>query len=361
MDEFGKLRGALSHLAFDPAKSRGRRFLEDEEELLYDNAYDLFQLDIEKIRLGKFYRRLYDKTQVFPPEKHANIRNRLIHTNEVVSIASFVASFLGLNKNLAEAIAYGHDIGHAPFGHLGEKTISEISGKNFSHANMSVIVAQKIERGGDGLNLCFETLEGILNHSRGGKEMRTSNNLSAEASLVMISDKLAYTFSDLNDAHKIGYINEKKIPMNLIRAFGSNQRERIASVIKILIRESVCCGEISFSLSDEAKAFADLRNWMFENIYYEVDESFDRQAKKSLLYRIYESLQKNSLFEGLDPIFILSIMTDSEARNFFQEGGLGSLNIRQGFVEIASRLIKHQVEVDIFDPDLKVEDFRISV
>ena len=139
-------KGSLSDKAFISSKSIGRRFNND-NDLMYD-FLDPFFLDREKIRLSKSYRRLADKTQVFPTDLHSNVRNRLIHTNDVVNLASLFANILGLNVYLAEAIAYGHDIGHTPFGHLGERLICDLSKKEFTHNVMSVVVAQKVERKG---------------------------------------------------------------------------------------------------------------------------------------------------------------------------------------------------------------------
>lgn len=357
-NNFEKYRGALKHLAFDSKASRGRRNDKDEEINLYGNIFDPFQLDIEKIRLGKFYRRLYGKTQVFPPDKHANIRNRQIHTLEVVSVAGFLASFLGLNKYLAEAIAYGHDIGHTPFGHLGERAISEICAIKFKHATMGIVVAQKLERGGKGLNLCYETLEGMLNHSRGGKEMVFSNGISSEASLVMISDKIAYTYSDLNDAFKVGYFSKIKFPEKLASYFGTSQRERIAKTCLGLIKESAEKGEMSFSTSDEAKNFIELRNWMYENLYHKLDVEEERLEKKEHLFKIWEHINQNSYFsdKGVSADLAISIMTDNEALNFFKTNS--HEKERVGYLEIINNLKKKNIELNIFQHDLNVKDFK---
>jgi len=356
--DFKQFEGVLRHLAFDSKNSQGRRYEEDEEISLYGDFYDPFQLDIEKIRLGKFYRRLNDKTQVFPPEKHANIRNRQSHTNEVVSLSSFVASVLGLNKNLTEAIAYGHDIGHTAFGHLGERIISDISGKKFSHAVMSVVAAQSVERNGKGLNLCFETLIGMLNHPRGGKEMKILNDFSKEASLDMVSDKIAYIFSDLNDAFKVGCLQESNAPMALIREFGKNQRERIATTAYALIKESSEQGNISFSLSDKAVKFAELRAWMYKNVYHQLDIGYNRLEKEKYLKRLFRLFPQDILFENIDPLFLLSILTDSEAKKLATMRYSRINKSILGFAEIALGLNGGGREIDIFNHDLNVKDFK---
>lgn len=346
-------KGSLSKKAFISSKSLGRRF-DNDIDLNYD-FLDPFFLDREKIRLSKSYRRLADKTQVFPPDLHSNVRNRLIHTNDVVNLASLISSILGLNVYLSEAIAYGHDIGHTPFGHLGERLISDLSGKKFAHHVMSVVVSQKIERKGLGLNLSYETLEGILNHSRGGGDMNINDRVTEESNLVMFSDKIAYTFSDLNDAIRVGYINEAKLP-KIIKHFGKTQRERILNVSHDLIVESSEEGKISFSKSETSKKFSELRNWMYENVYFVLDVEDYR-------VQIYNELKAISLFiadhyEGkINPYLAISCMTDSEVRKFsshLNNGGVNDFNY--GFIEIINNLLGK--EINIFNPDLNKIDFK---
>ncbi len=345
-------KSSLSSKAFVSSNSLGRRF-ENDIDLIY-NFLDPFFLDREKIRLSKSYRRLADKTQVFPPDLHSNVRNRLIHTNDVVNLASLYANILGLNVYLTEAIAHGHDIGHTPFGHLGERLICDLSGKKFAHYVMSVVVAQKIERKGLGLNLSYETLEGILNHSRGAGDMKINSSISEESNLVMFSDKIAYTFSDLNDALRVGYISESKLP-KIVKHFGKNQRERISKISYEFIKESSEEGKISFSKSETSRKFADLRSWMYENVYFTLDIEDCR-------IKIYNELKNISLFisdyykDSIDPYLAIACMTDSEVRKFstyLNNGGIKDLNY--GFIEIISSLLNK--EINIFNPDLNKKDF----
>jgi len=344
--------GSLSNKAFISGNSLGRRFDNDA-----DSPYsflDPFFLDREKIRLSKSYRRLADKTQVFPPDLHSNVRNRLIHTNDAVNLVSLYANILGLNVYLAEAIAYGHDIGHTPFGHLGERLICDLSGKKFAHHVMSVVVSQKIERKGLGLNLSYETLEGILNHSRGSGDMNINSSVTEESNLVMFSDKISYTFSDLNDAIRVGYISKSKLP-KIVKYFGKNQRERILKVSYDFIKESSEEGKISFSKSETSRKFADLRSWMYENVYFILDVEDYR-------IKIYNDLKNISLFLSdyfkgkVNPYLAIACMTDSEVRKFsahLNNGGIKDLNY--GFIEIVNNLLGKKI--DIFDPDLKKEYF----
>ncbi len=345
-------KGSLKSLAFKPRNSLGRRFYDD-SDLLYATL-DPFLRDREKIRLGKHYRRLDDKTQVFPPGLHSNTRNRLIHTNDVVNLDAICANVLGLNEYLAEAIAYGHDIGHTPFGHLGETLISELSGKKFAHSIMSVIVAQKIERKGKGLNLTYETLEGILNHSRGNSEMKINSNISEEATLCMYCDKIAYTFSDLNDTLKVGFLKEESLP-EIALFFGKDQRERIANVLFELIKESSEEGRVSFSKSETAQKFVDLKSWMYENVYFKLDkQEYKKQIKQEMVKII--SFINEKFDEQIDPYLAICCMTDSEVHNFYNDIINGNTNnINYGFFEIIKNF--HGKKIDIFNPDLNKSDF----
>lgn len=349
---FSDYKGALSRVAFKSENSLGRRFRNDPDSIYY--FLDPFLLDTEKIRLSKSYRRLADKRQVFPPDLHSNVRNRLIHTNDVVDLALIFSNILGLNSNLAEAIAYGHDIGHTPFGHLGERLIQNLSGKNFAHHVMSVIVAQKVERKGKGLNLTYETLEGILNHSRGAGEMKVNNNVTEEATLVMYADKIAYTFSDFNDALRVGYLKEKSLP-KIIKYFGKNQRERIAKTSLEFIKESGEEGKVSFSKSECSRRFAELRSWMYDNVYHTLDSESSR-------IEIYNGLKGiASFFEDyfngkIDPYFAISCMTDSEANDMFKQINNGRvIHLNYGFIEIVNNFIDKNL--DINDADLNKSDF----
>lgn len=361
--DFLKYQGALSHLAFDPAKSLGRRYENDAEIALYGNVFDPFRLDMEKIRSSKILRRLANKTQVFPPDKHPNIRNRLIHTNDMFSVSVMSSDILGLNTNLAGAIALDHDVGHTAYGHLGERTISKISKKDFSHAVMSVVCSQFIERSGRGLNLSYEVLEGVLHHTRGGGEMSVSKSVSAEASLVMFSDKIAYTSADLNDAIRVGYISRGDVPKELLECFGNNQREMVAKIISALVKESAENGFVSFSKSEEAILFSELREWMYQNIYYRLDVEDYRESVMLDLRETGEFFDNSPLLKPFDKYLPLALMTDVEADAFKKSNrkikifSPSEQRTEFGFAEIIDRLPKDRT-INIFNPDLKKEDFK---
>ncbi|MBR9691163.1 HD domain-containing protein [Candidatus Woesearchaeota archaeon] len=291
--------------AFDARDSRGRRDEYDEDLLVHD--LDIFTADELKILQSKAYRRLASKTQVlcFPSNPH--IRTRSVHTNEVIAISTTISELLGLNTPLCRAIAAGHDIGHTPYGHVGEKILSELGNKDkkFEHQVYSVVVAQDIERKGLGLNLTYETLEGILLHSRGDKELKTEDNKPQEYAVVMYSDKIAYTFSDLNDAIRWGFLTEKDIP-SAVNRLGKTQRRRNDNCIKALIRESREKGYVSFSEGKEFEIFNELKAFMYDKVYYKVNWD----VHKAVLKQAYNIFSEE--FQDIDPIIILSLLTDRE-------------------------------------------------
>jgi dGTP triphosphohydrolase len=308
--DFRPFKNALKHKAFNLRKSRGRKKSapSDGDGSYFSVFNDPFEIDIYKILNSKAIRRLKDKTQVFSFPENPHARTRLLHTIEVATGSINIARILGLNANLCGAIAWGHDIGHTPYGHLGEKFISEKTGLAFRHDINSVTVAQEIERDGSGLNLSFEVLEGIMNHSLGIKDLSINRNLPSEYMIAMLTDKICYTFSDINDAIRYNGMEEKDFPGEVSK-LGANQREKTTSCIFSLIEESSESGEVSFSKSEIAQAFERIRKWMYENIYIPMDWTIH----KEVLEKTYAFLGKNAFFEDCDPTMLLSLLTDKEA------------------------------------------------
>jgi dGTPase len=354
-NDFSIFKGSLKHLAFDPKNSLGRRYSKDEDSIYRDVVRSPYFLDSIKIIQSKPYRELDDKRQVFPDYlSNSNVRNRARHTQDVVCIARMCSEILGLNTYLAEAIAHGHDIGHTPFGHLGERLIQNLSGNNFTHNVMSVVVAQKIERKGKGLNLTYETLEGILHHKRGDGPMTLNTEVSQEANLDMYSDKIAYTTSDLSDSIRIGFLTKKNLPP-LVKFFGKNQREMVAKISLALIKESSEEGRVSFCKCDTAKKFEELKSWMYKNVYYALDQQGERvRIFKQLEDICFFILEK---FNGkLDPYLAISRMTDGEANSLYRDIENKSVkNLNYGFTETINYFIGKKI--NIFDADLKKKDF----
>ena len=194
----------LSPYAAHSGHSRGRERIEEECDVR-----TVYQRDRDRILHCKAFRRMKDKTQVFLAPQGDHYRNRLTHTLEVSQIARTIAKALRLNEDLVEAIALGHDLGHTPFGHAGERALDEIHPGGFTHYQQSIRVVQILEKNGEGLNLTWEVRDGILNHRISGSPT------TLEGQVVRFSDKLAYIHHDMDDAQRAGVITEDDIPVTL--------------------------------------------------------------------------------------------------------------------------------------------------
>lgn len=281
-----------------------RRYLDGTVEFHPGNVY---LDDFLRLLQSKASRRSSFKTQVYTSPRNPHVRTRAVHTNEVIAIATYISSDLGLDINLTQAIAAGHDIGHVPFGHLGEKVLTELSGKFFHHAVFSVVVAQHIERKGKGLNLTKAVLLGILHHARGKHGLVANLNLPQECDVVMFGDKIAYTFSDLNDVLRYGEFKEKDLPAYVIE-LGNDQRERSCTVVNALLQESYKKGRISFSEGEVFEKFEALRQWMYKNVYERVNRPLQVESIKA----VHEYFQEIPELADFDPILLIALMTDTE-------------------------------------------------
>ncbi|MEI6529583.1 MAG: HD domain-containing protein [Candidatus Falkowbacteria bacterium] len=372
--DFRPFINSLATKAFQSNSTRGRRHFRvyddkvgreklrvEDDDSAYFNVHDPFLMDRIKISFSKTWRRLADKTQVFVDHyENKHLRNRKIHTDEVAALGVQISSILGLNTYLVEASALGHDLGHSPFGHLGEKVISEIAGQPFKHEIMSVVIAQQIERGGRGLNLSFETLEGILHHSRGKNGLHVNANLPQEHNVVMLADKIAYTFSDLNDAVRCNYLSERNLPAE-VAALGKNQRERWLNCLYYLIKESSEKGFVSFADSDVAQKFELIRQWSYTNLYYKLNDEGPRQQAVTDLNSVHHFLSDWPGNQIYDPLLIMALLTDQEAKKiakFAQYPTIKDIGMLKSmsFMEILSRIPPNR-PINIFEPDLNPENF----
>ncbi len=349
--------GALADLAFDPKETLGRRHSEL-GQCPYQEFKDPFQIDIERIRNGEFFPRLEDKTQAFFVNHYRNVKNRKSHTEEVVRISSYVASSLGLNVNLTKAIAYGHDLGHIALGHLGEEIVSRLTGEKFSHATMGVVVAQEMDNGGKGLNLCYETLLGILEHSSGNGNARIPHLSTLEASVVLICDKIAAVFSDLSDAIRIGCLKRDNIPWNLLDFLGRNQRERMINVIRALIAESASRRMISLYYSKEAVYFQVLKSWVYNNVYPDTRNVKNWHQEEEALYRTFEIFSQDPAFKEMDPIFLLTLLNDRDIAQVILKEGRILKDKNSEFARLALSLKDKNWRINIFSPNLSINNFK---
>lgn len=233
--------------------SKGR--LVDEEQ---DAVRTCFQRDRDRIIHSQAFRRLKHKTQVFLAPSGDHYRTRLTHTLEVSQIARTIARALELNEDLTEAIALGHDLGHTPFGHAGERALNELCPYGFKHYEQSVRVVDKLEKGGRGLNLTEEVRNGILCHTS-GEEAYT-----LEGQIIRIADKIAYINHDIDDAERAGVLHEEDIPLNLRINLGMNKTERINKMVLDVIENS---GD-KIRMSEKCyNYFLELHDFMFVAVY----------------------------------------------------------------------------------------------
>jgi dGTPase len=222
-----------------------------------------------------------DKTQVFLAPQGDHYRTRLTHTLEVSQIARTIAKALRLNEDLVEAIALGHDLGHTPFGHAGERALDQIHPGGFAHYKQSVRVVEVLEKNGNGLNLTWEVRNGIMNH-------RTSGNPSTlEGQVVRFSDKIAYIHHDMDDAQRAGIITEDDIPVTMRTFLGYTTRERLNTFVHNIIENSMEKDSISMS-PDVFEAMMELRVLMFRNVYENPVAKKEEDKAIKMLSELYE-------------------------------------------------------------------------
>jgi dGTPase len=254
-------RAALS------ARSRGREVQDPE-----DDMRPAFQRDRDRILHCKSFRRLNGKTQVFLAPRGDHYRNRLTHTLEVAQVGRSIARALRLNEMLVEAMVMGHDLGHTPFGHAGERVLAEVLSGGFHHVIQSIRVVEVLERDGAGLNLTAEVRDGILRHSkgRGGVLMAGSlaKALTLEAEVVRLADVIAYVNHDLDDAERAGLLTEADLPEPIRRVLGGRHSERLATLIRDVIVHSDLDGGGHIEMSAEVhQALLALRDVLYARVY----------------------------------------------------------------------------------------------
>ncbi|HBJ98484.1 MAG TPA: deoxyguanosinetriphosphate triphosphohydrolase [Clostridiales bacterium] len=217
-----------------------------------------FQRDRDRIIYSKAFRRLKNKTQVFFSPEGDHYITRLTHTLDVAQVARSISRVLSLNEDLAEAIALGHDLGHTPFGHAGERTLDKISG-HFEHNEQSIRVVEKLENDGKGLNLTQKVKDGILHHKKSG------NPATLEGQAVSMADRIAYLNHDIDDAIRAGVITEKDLPEDAFR-LGKTSSERINAMILAIYEQSVNKDKLAMT-KEVSLATENVRNFMFEKVY----------------------------------------------------------------------------------------------
>lgn len=271
----------LSPYAIKSAESKGKVICEEKCDVRTD-----FQRDRDRILHCKSFRRLKHKTQVFISPEGDHYRTRLTHTLEVSQIARTIARALFLNEDLTEAIALGHDLGHTPFGHAGEDILNQVCPMGFKHYNQSLRVVEFLEKNGKGLNLTWEVRDGILNHPTKG----SPNTL--EGKIVQVSDKIAYINHDIDDAIRGKVLNEEDLPKDCIEVLGRTFGERINTMIRDIVENSINkpCITMSIEVEDSMKK---LRKFMFSNVYIGSKAKEQETKAQHIVKQLYYYFIKN--------------------------------------------------------------------
>lgn len=268
----------LSSFAAFADSSQGR----DTEETKCDIRTD-FQRDRDRILHCKAFRRLKQKTQVFLAPEGDHYRTRMTHTLEVAQNARTIARALMLNEDLTEAIALGHDLGHTPFGHAGERALDRITKEygGFHHNEQSVRVVERLEKDGLGLNLTKEVRDGILNHQT------ALTPQTMEGKIVRLSDKIAYTNSDIDDAIRAGIIREEDLPKELTDVLGNTTNARLNTLVHDIVIHSEGKDDICMSKEVEQAMF-NLRKFLFANLYTNPVAKGEEKKVDHMIQQLYE-------------------------------------------------------------------------
>ena len=312
----------LNPLAAFSDQSKGRPIPEEPRE---NDVRTCYQRDTDRIVHSKAFRRLMHKTQVFLQPEGDHYRTRMTHTLEVARIARTITRALGLNEDLAEAIAMGHDLGHTPFGHAGEAALSDCLGKPFRHNEQSLRVVDMLENDGAGLNLTHEVRMGILGHT--GEHIPQT----LEGQVVRRSDQIAYVNHDIDDAIRAGILSDDDIPDAISDVLGSSHRARINTLVCDAVLTSREAGTVMLSPKVD-EALRELRCFMFERVYRNPVAKGEESKAKDMLRRLYayyyehpeklpHDFQPQMSFDGLERTVCdyIAGMTDNYAVDKFTE------------------------------------------
>lgn len=289
----------LSPYAMHSKDSRGR--LKNEEQC---DIRPVFQRDRDRIIHSKAFRRLKDKTQVFLTPEGDHYRTRLTHTLEVSQTARTIAKALALNEELVEAIALGHDLGHTPFGHAGERALNRVCPTGFKHNEQSVRTVDKLEKDGQGINLTYEVRDGILNHQTSGMPA------TLEGKVVRLSDKIAYIHHDMDDAIRGGILNEKDVPKEIAKAIGATCGQRLDHFIHDIVNTSESTDDVRMS-EETAQAMTDMRRFMFERVYQNPIAKAEEGKAETLIETLYYYYLDHIM---LLPDFLLDLIERGESK-----------------------------------------------
>jgi dGTPase len=306
----------LAPQAARSAESRGR--LREEPE---DPIRPIFQRDRDRVIHSKAFRRLKHKTQVFFSPAGDHYRTRLTHTLEVSQIARSIAKVLRLHEELTEAIALGHDLGHPPFGHAGERVIDRLVPGGFSHYEQSLRIVDVLENGRQGLNLSFEVRDGIARHSKGKHGMPVGAAAADRASTVegqiaRVADIIAYVNHDIDDAVRAGVLEADALPRSATAVLGNSSSQRINTMVTDVVLQTLAGDLTEVRMSDEIlQATLDLRSFLFDAVYENPRATAEFEKASGVLGGIWEKLHARPE-PYLDPATVETEGLDAAARDF---------------------------------------------
>jgi dGTPase len=309
-------REILAPQAAKSADSKGR--LRQERE---DDVRPAFQRDRDRIIHCKAFRRLKHKTQVFFAPTGDHYRTRLTHTLEVSQIARTIAKVLRLHEELTEAIALGHDLGHTPFGHAGERVIDSLMPGGFNHYEQSLRIVDTLENDGAGLNLTWEVRDGIAKHSKGksGAPVGMPPHLRSstiEGQIMRVADLIAYVNHDIDDATRAGLLTPADLPAEPIRTLGNSSSARIGALVKDVVTETLAGGLTEIRMSDRVlDAVLKLRSFLFDAVYENSIATVEFKKATSILSGLWDKVRERPS-EFLDARTIERDGLDAAARDF---------------------------------------------
>jgi len=309
-------REILAPQAARSAESRGR--LREEKE---DDVRPAFQRDRDRIIHCKAFRRLKHKTQVFFAPAGDHYRTRLTHTLEVSQIARTIAKVLRLHEELTEAIALGHDLGHTPFGHAGERVIDGLMPGGFNHYEQSLRIVDTLENDGRGLNLTWEVRDGIAKHSKGksGAPVGMALHLRAstiEGQIMRVADLIGYVNHDIDDATRAGLLNPADLPREFVDVLGHSASARIGTLVKDVVTETLAGGLVEIRMSERVlRSVLGLRAFLFDAVYENSTATAEFKKASGILSGLWEKVRERPE-RYLDPRTIESEGLDAATRDF---------------------------------------------
>jgi dGTPase len=309
-------RSELAPQAAHSADSRGRARAEPE-----DGIRPAFQRDRDRIVHSKAFRRLKHKTQVFFSPAGDHYRTRLTHTLEVSQIARTVAKVLRLQEELTEAIALGHDLGHTPFGHAGERVLNELVPGGFNHYEQSLRIVDVLEGNGQGLNLTWEVRNGIAKHSKGKHGLPVGarpedRSATLEGQVARVADIVAYVNHDIDDAVRAGILRPEDLPADAVKTLGATSSERIGSMVRDVVGRTLEAGLSEVRMSDDVLgATLTLREFLFGAVYENEVATAEFRKAAGILGGLWEKVHERP-HEFLDRATMAAEGVDAAARDF---------------------------------------------